>query len=775
MNTIRLPRDKGWTRLGPGGGGSLFNPTVSPHDPKTAIMTCDMTGQYVTRDGGRSWSMCHLMTWVDCFAFDPVDPQRIYAGANALFASDDLGQTWRMVWPGAGSERSTILMGDEASARYVGGNWPGRRVSALVIDRPDNRRLFAAVSGSRVEGGEEAEVFLSEDRAASWRKLASLEGARLHRLAINPRATNTLWAITSAQVCRSEDGGVTWAAVAFPSDNPIIGGEIGFGAAGETRLYVITSPTQERPEAGLYVSEEGGANWWFAGAGVPTTSPVRGWGGPPVKAVGVCRDHPEIAYLATSANRIGTDGAPLWSIGVAKTTDGGKSWEWAYRVGERKEPKPGESDWEGGYEEAANYEQDWLTKEYGSFWADLPFGLGVGPTAPDYCYATDMGRGYMTADGGKQWRGMICNFDAEGGAYSAGPDVTTCYGVHFDPHHPDVCFISYTDIGLFKSFNRGQSWHHRIKGTPRPWINTCYWLTFDPEIPDKLWSVWSNGHDFPRLKMFRRGSAARYGGGVCVSEDNGETWRATMEGMPEVGCTQIVLDPTSPAGNRTLYVVGFGRGVYKSTDDGKSWRACNQGLPENNRNAWWLAGDPAGTMYLLIFRDYQEGKSVPGGVYRTTDGAETWERLPISDALPSPNDLCVSPEDPRVLYVGAWPVALPEGEVDGGVFRSADGGKTCERLPCPGHYVYGVTLDQGAIYATTWHQGVFRSEDGGQSWSRLGGANFGWPHRVFPDPFDPEQIFLTTFGASVWHGPKRGVPGVGPDIVDLPEVREVKP
>ena len=794
MSLVRLPEDKGWTRLGPGGGGSMFNPTVSPHDAKTAILTCDMTGQYVTRDGGRSWSMGHLMIWVDCFAFDPVDPQRIYAGANALFATDDLGQTWRMIWPGAEGERKTILIGDEASARYRGGNWPERRVSALAVDRENNRRLFVGVSGSHWERGTEAEVFLSEDRGASWRKLVSLAGQRLHRLAINPVSPDTVWAITSAQVCRSEDGGATWTQISFPSGNPLLGGDLGFDAEGRTRLYVITSPTEDSPEAGLYVSEDGGGNWRFAGAGVPTISPVRGWGGAPVKAVGVCRDHPEVAYLATSASRIGPEGGPLWSIGVAKTTDGGRTWEWAYRVGEKREPRPGDSDWEGGFDEAENYEQDWLTKSYGSFWCDFPFGLGVAPTDPDYCYATDMGRAYMTADGGKQWRGMINRFDEDGGAYTSGLDVTTCYGVHFDPHHPDVCFISYTDIGLFKSFNRGRTWHHRIAGTPRPWINTCYWLTFDPEIPDKVWSVWSSGHDYPRLKMFRHGSADRFRGGVCVSEDNGETWRPTMAGLPEVGCTQIVLDPTSPAGNLTLYVVGFGRGVCKSTDDGRSWRLCDNGLPENNRNAWWLSGDPAGTMYLLIFRDYQDGKSLPGGLYRTTDGAETWERLPISDEIPAPNDLCVAPDDPEVMYAAAWPVTLPDQPdgrlanrvVEGGVFKTIDGGLSWERLPFPGQYVYGVTIDPrepGVIYATAWHEGVFRSENGGrthslrsgQAWARLGGANFGWPHRVIPDPFDPEMIYLTTFGASLWHGPTRGTPGAGPDIVDLPEVREVRP
>jgi len=772
-----LPQDKGWRRLGPGGGGSMFNPTVSPHDPNTAIVTCDMTGQYVTRNGGRSWRMCHLMVWCDCFAFDPVDAKRIYAGSNALYATDDFGESWQMVWPGAHEKRETHLLGDEASPVYAGGNWPRRRVSALAVDGADNRRVFAAISNGRRSSGGESEVYLSEDRGHSWRRLAALPGQRVHRLALDPTAAGVVWAVTSGGLFRSRDGGANWSQLEAGGAGPLAGGDIGFEADGRTRLYLIAGAGEEGGEAGLYVSEDSGASWWFAGAGVQQHPEVRGRGGAPVKAVKACRDHPEIAYLSTGSSRPGPDGKALRSIGVAKTVDGGRTWQWCLRAGEQREPEPGESDWEGDFQEPGNYQQDWLTKSYGSFWCDVPFGFGVSADG-NHCYATDMGRAYMTEDGGRSWRGTINNWDAQGGSYTTGMDVTTCYGVHFDPHHPGVSFISYTDIGLHKSVNAGQSWHHRLKGVPRPWINTCYWLVFDPEIPNKVWSVWSSGHDYPRAKMYRGGKAGRFQGGVAVSEDNGETWRRQTEGMPEVGCTQIVLDPTSPAGSRTLYVVAHGRGVYRSTDDGRTWTLKNNGLPGDNLNAWWLSGDPAGTMYLLITRDLDEhANSIPGGIYRTTNGAESWERLPISEEIPFPNDLCVHPGDPNTMYVGAWPMQAGGKVYEGGVFKSTDGGTRWEKLPFVGRYVYGLTIDPrepGALYATAWHHGVFRSEDGGRTWNRLGGANFGWPHRVFPDPVDPEMIYLTTFGASVWHGPKRGTPGAGPDIVDLPPVTEVR-
>jgi hypothetical protein len=48
------PED-GWRGVGPGGGGALFHPTVSPHDPRTALIACDMTGSYITTDAGGRW------------------------------------------------------------------------------------------------------------------------------------------------------------------------------------------------------------------------------------------------------------------------------------------------------------------------------------------------------------------------------------------------------------------------------------------------------------------------------------------------------------------------------------------------------------------------------------------------------------------------------------------------------------------------------------------------------------------------------------------------
>ena len=143
-----------------------------------------------------------------------------------------------------------------------------------------------------------------------------------------------------------------------------------------------------------------------------------------------------------------------------------------------------------------------------------------------------MGRGLLEAS--TRWQ---LRFD--------GLDVTTAYGVHFDPFDPKRMFISYTDIGLFRSENAGASWFSAGQGVPPRWRNTTYWIAFDPEVRGRVWGAMAGAHDLPRPKMWREMQPVKYPGGVCRSEDGGKTWIPSNKGMPETATTHVLLD-TSP-------------------------------------------------------------------------------------------------------------------------------------------------------------------------------------------------------------------------------------
>src|SRR5580693_6368911 len=88
----------GWFQvIGPGGGGAMFNPTISPHDLNTVLLSCDMTGSYITHDGGQTWRMFNLRGVVNFFVFDPLDPKTMYAHATGWWRSTDGGESWNLV------------------------------------------------------------------------------------------------------------------------------------------------------------------------------------------------------------------------------------------------------------------------------------------------------------------------------------------------------------------------------------------------------------------------------------------------------------------------------------------------------------------------------------------------------------------------------------------------------------------------------------------------------------------------------------------------------
>src|SRR2546430_1138389 len=145
---LALAGDSRWRIIGPGGGGSMFHPTVSPHDPRTVVLACDMTGSYVTHDGGETWRIFNLGRPAHFFVWDPQDPKVLYAGANGLLRSQDGGGTWERLFP----RPETITkrtMGDDHASEYlhVKGDVRGE-VTAMTVDPDDSRRLYTAAARS---------------------------------------------------------------------------------------------------------------------------------------------------------------------------------------------------------------------------------------------------------------------------------------------------------------------------------------------------------------------------------------------------------------------------------------------------------------------------------------------------------------------------------------------------------------------------------------------------------------------------------------------------
>ena len=751
-----------WEVIGPGGGGSMFTPTVDPADPEHVFLRCDMTGAYVTFDGGSSWKMLNLRTVVQDFAFDPLQPDRAYAANQGLYVTEDRGLTWRLIYPSPDKILAERMVNDHAAQYYQTGDslTEYSLIEKVRVDPENSDRLYAgwaALSVSRdslppLALGDSTAILYSADRGASWRKLGRVFGR--HVLALFPGSwrdkPDEVTVVTDRACVRISTVDLKREELRLPAES-LIAAAGGKGEKGSV-LYVLSSfdNASGKPAGGVFRSTDSGASWEAANAGLLEDWKLNGKL-PFFNTLGVCESVPEAVYLSCRSYRAGKAPEELKEhFGVLKSLDAGRSWEWVYRS-------------DGNRVFGDNYRGSWMVESYGPGYTGNPHGLGVSPANPDICYSTDYGRASRTLDGGRTWEQLYADKLPGGGYSTRGLDVTTCYGVHFDPFDKNHLFITYTDIGLFQSHDGGASWVHSLKGVPEDWWNTCYWLVFDPSVKDRIWSVWGNGHALPRLKMFRRpGFVDNFQGGVALSEDGGRTWRRVTSGMPDnTDCTHILLDPSSPAEARTLYVCGTGRGVFKSTDSGASWKTANQGLGEN-LYSWETVRLPDGTLYLLMMRALKDDRILGGGLYRSSDGAESWSQVELPMDVTGPNGLTFDPEDPEVLYLSCWPRPSGGMERGGGLLRSVDGGKNWKRVFRGDAHVYAAAVDPAnpeTVIINTFDSAAFRSEDRGLTWRRLEGYDFKWGHRPIFDAHHPGMLYLTTFGGSVFYGPATGVPG----------------
>jgi photosystem II stability/assembly factor-like uncharacterized protein len=434
-------------------------------------------------------------------------------------------------------------------------------------------------------------------------------------------------------------------------------------------------------------------------------------------------------------------------MGVARTTNSGADWKLV---------------WKESAVAAKNVNDAWITERFGPTWGENPLSLTVAQQDANLAYGTDLGRTMRTTDGGETWTAVYSRKVNDTGWTSLGLDVTTSYGIHFDPFDPKRQFITYTDIGLFRSEDGGVSWTSSTAGVPRDWMNTTYWVVFDPKVRGRMWSVNSYTHDLPRPKMWRHNSVLHYKGGVCRSDDGGKHWTKSNAGMDETGATHILLDPTSPVDARVLYVAGFGRGIYKSSDGGRSWALKNGGITQEQPFAWRLARSSNGTLYAVIARRSEDGSignAGDGALYRSTDGAEHWQPVSLPEGTNGPNGLAIDPESPDRLYLAAWARATGEHGDGGGIFLSENGGKSWKQVLEKDRHVYDVTIDPrdpNVLYAAGFESSAWRSADRGLHWTRIPGFNFKWGHRVMPDALNPDEVYITTFGGSVWHGAVNG-------------------
>jgi photosystem II stability/assembly factor-like uncharacterized protein len=290
-------------------------------------------------------------------------------------------------------------------------------------------------------------------------------------------------------------------------------------------------------------------------------------------------------------------------------------------------------------------------------------------------------------------------------------------------------------------------------------------------------------------------------GGVWKTDDYGRTWNPIFDHEPTQSIGAIAVAPSDA---NIIYVasgeglhrpdLSVGDGIYKSTDAGKTW--THLGLRDGQQIPA-LAVDPRDpNRVFAAVLGHPYGPSEERGIYRSTDGGQSWQKVISKDENTGGSDVEIDPSNPDVVYASMWEVREGPWEdnnefngSNGGLFKSVDGGVTWHALSkgLPDDlaqiYVAIAPSDPRRLYATLATSGgklsVYRSDDAGESWSqatddprasgRIGGGDLPIP-RV--DPKNPEIVYNASTvtmrsadGGKTWSS-FRGAPG-GDDYQNL--------
>lgn len=717
-----------WRSVGAGGGGAMFSPSFSPHS-NDLYASCDMSELFRSTDLGATWNPVHFLQ-MQANRSSRVqftnDPQIVYTvnhiGEVPFPArSNDGGVTW------------TAVPNDPT----------GGECYSIWADPADANRLVVS-SYDR--------IYFTSNAGTNWAlRYTALTGSGLYVTGAFFDGT-TIFIGCNDGLLISTNNGTSFSIASttgFPAGKEIVS----FAAAkesGNIRLWALVSDVGTT-YGGLTIEDlfyphqdtyrldwDGTPSWELRNTGLPT-----GLGD-------------GLAYIAAPLNDIDV----AWVAGqtnieepmVYRTTNGGGNWSSVLNTSTTQNVYTG---WAG-----RSGDRGW---SYGGGTT----GFTVSPNDGNKAAFTDYGFFHLTTDGGTTWRQAYLNPADQNllGAptpknkayHGNGLENTSCWWLTWSS--ATEVFASCTDIRGIRSTDGGDTWSFNYTGHTE---NTAYHVIRRPS-DGVLYMATSTVHDLYQSTYLTDARIDGGGGRVLMSANNGATWTLLHNFSHPV--IWLSFDPNNASRLYASVVHSTQGGIYVTND-----------LQNGASSAWSpLTAPPRTEGHPFNIHVLNDGTLVAtysgrrttvftqsSGVFVSTNGGTSWIDRSHSGMLYWTKDLVIDPNDPtqNTWYVGVFSGwgGPPNGL--GGLYRTTNRGVSWTRISALDR-VTSCTIDPSSaneMYVTTETDGLWHTanlNNASPTLSRVASYPFRQPERVFFNPYNANEIWVTSFGNAIRIGTKQ--------------------
>jgi len=713
-----------WAPRGIGGGGSLFSPSINPTNDNEYFVACDMSELFHTTNYGRSYSQVNgsqmLASHYSKVQYTNI-PGRLYtldySGDYAHpVVSNDAGIHWTAM---AGNPDTY----DDGYSFWVDNQNPAHMLYStysVIYFSGDTGKTFTQVyqdnsgAGANIGG-----VFFSGD---------------------------SIYVGTNFGILTSTTGGKSFTMVAM-AGVPTTEAAFSFTAAkvGNTlRFFALTGKA-----ANIYVGLQASDYWNFL-QGIYTQDNATGTWTKRMTGINVASDF--LMHVAMSKNDINT----VYAAGsgddsrphVFKSIDAGLHWTSVFLPDNNTNIVTGWSGYGG--------DRDWT---YG----ETIFGFAVADSNPNRLLITDFGFVHGSTNGGASWRQAYVDSADEHPAKASTPQKASYASIGLENTSvwqvawgsATDMFAGYSDIRGLRSTDGGTRWSFDYKGHTD---NTMYWIA--QAQSGTMYAATSSEHDMYESTRLADSPLDAGTGKILTSADHGATW-TTLHDFQHV-VYWVALDPTSSTRMYASMVNSTLGGVYVSNniDQGAASTWTRLSAPPRTE------GHPAAIQVLSdgrVLCSYS-GHRTPNftassGVFLYTPSTKTWTDVSDAGMYYWTRDVVVSPYDAKqktwYASVNSGWGGAPNGL--GGLYRTTNAGQSWTRIATLDR-VRSCTIhptNPDVAFITTESEGLWMSQNfsaNAPTFTRVDGYPFAGPERVFINPYDQNEVWVTSFGNGMYVG-----------------------